>query len=362
MKHIVCFHLFNDYSGSPKVLAMVLDGLLTKGYTIDLVTSRHGVLNELRGKQGIRFYTYGYRFSQNPFVTMFLYVYAQVYTFLLSFRYLFRKDVVFYVNTILPVAPALAGKLTGKKVVYHYHENAFVKSRFYRLLAWAMERMADKIICVSAYQASFLKRKEGVVVIPNALPKEFVARLHPNPKEAFMRKNVLMLSSLKEYKGTREFIELAQQLPQFRFTLVINDTWENVDKYLSEILPPPPILNNLTVCSRQTDVIPFYNVASVVINLTNPRQAIETFGLTALEAMSCGLPVIVPTVGGITELVEDGENGYKIDVQMLDVVGMRIMQMLSDKDLYLHLSASASASSRRYDERWMISSIEKAIS
>ena len=125
---------------------------------------------------------------------------------------------------------------------------------------------------------------------------------------------------------------------------------------------PPPILNNLTVCSRQTDVIPFYNVASVVINLTNPRQAIETFGLTALEAMSCGLPVIVPTVGGITELVEDGENGYKIDVQMLDVVGMRIMQMLSDKDLYLHLSASASASSRRYDERWMISSIEKAIS
>ncbi len=241
MKHIVCFHLFNDYSGSPKVLAMVLNGLLSKGYTIDLVTSRHGVLNELRGKQGIKFHTYGYRFSQNPFVTMLLYVYAQIYTFFFSFKYLFKKNTTFYINTILPVAPALAGKLMGKKVVYHYHENAFVKSRFYRLLAWAMERMADKIICVSAYQASFLKRQEGVVVIPNALPKEFVARLHPNPEEAFMRKNVLMLSSLKEYKGTREFIELARQLPQFKFTLVINDTQENVDKYLSEILPPPPI-------------------------------------------------------------------------------------------------------------------------
>ena len=239
MKHIVCFHLFNDYSGSPKVLAMVLDGLLAKGYTVDMVTSRHGVLNELRCRQGIRFHTYGYRFSQNPFVTMFLYVYAQVYTFLFSFRYLFRKDVAFYINTILPVAPALAGKLMRKKVVYHYHENAFVKSRFYRLLAWAMERMANKIICVSAYQASFLKRQEGVVVIPNALPKEFVARLHPNPEEAFARKNVLMLSSLKEYKGTREFIELARLLPQFKFTLVINDAQENVDKYLSEILPPP---------------------------------------------------------------------------------------------------------------------------
>ena len=30
MNHIVCFHLFNDYSGSPKVLKRVLEGLLEK--------------------------------------------------------------------------------------------------------------------------------------------------------------------------------------------------------------------------------------------------------------------------------------------------------------------------------------------
>jgi glycosyltransferase involved in cell wall biosynthesis len=33
--------------------------------------------------------------------------------------------------------------------------------------------------------------------------------------------------------------------------------------------------------------------------LTNPKLAIETFGLTALESMSAGLPVIVPAQGGI---------------------------------------------------------------
>ena len=48
MKRIVCFHLLNDYSGSPKVLAMVLEGLLEKGYCVELVTSKHGVLNDLR--------------------------------------------------------------------------------------------------------------------------------------------------------------------------------------------------------------------------------------------------------------------------------------------------------------------------
>lgn len=49
---IVCFHVLNDYSGSPKVLEMVLSGLLSKGYSINLVTSKgNGALNNLQGKK-----------------------------------------------------------------------------------------------------------------------------------------------------------------------------------------------------------------------------------------------------------------------------------------------------------------------
>ena len=96
----------------------------------------------------------------------------------------------------------------------------------------------SSIICVSQYQRSFLGRKSGVCVIPNALPKEFTSRLHPDAEAAFGRQTVLMLSSLKEYKGTREFIELANRLPQYKFVLVINDTDKNIDKYLKD--------NNLT--------------------------------------------------------------------------------------------------------------------
>ena len=59
----------------------------------------------------------------------------------------------------------------------------------------------------------------------------------------------------------------------------------------------------------------------MVVSLTNPKLVVETFGLTPLEAMSAGLPVIVPTQGGIAEMVKDGNNGYKIDVQELDAVG-----------------------------------------
>lgn len=238
MKHIVCFHLYNDYSGSPKVLKTVLEGVLAKGYHVDLISSKGGILDELSHPNLKRRFTYCYRFSRNPAITMFRYVLVQMYTFLVSLRYLFDKDIVFYINTILPAGPATAGWMMRKKVVYHYHENAFVKGTFYRVLAWWMQRIADRIICVSAYQASFLKRQNGITVVPNALPKEFVDRLKPNMEEAFARKTVLMLSSLKEYKGTREFIHLASELPQYKFVLVINDSQENVDNYLKDCIPP----------------------------------------------------------------------------------------------------------------------------
>ena len=115
--------------------------------------------------------------------------------------------------------------------------------------------------------------------------------------------------------------------------------------------------SNIKVLSRQEDVAAFYNAASVVLNLSDKHRFIETFGLTALEAMSCGLPVIVPTVGGIAEMVEDGYNGFKADVCDLDTIAGHIETMLSDKELYSRISANALASSKKYDAEAMLDKI-----
>lgn len=359
MKHIVCFHLFNDYSGSPKVLRMVLEGMLKKGYRVDLASSKGGVLDDLLHYPNLRKHSYPYRFSSNGAVTMLRYGLVQIYTFFLSFRWLFCKDAVFYINTLLPVGPALAGRLMGKRVVYHYHENAFVKGAFYKMLAAMMERLAHRIICVSEYQASFLICKEKVTVIPNALPEAFVKRLKPDPEAAFERKTVLMLGSLKEYKGTKEFIQLSQRMPQYNFILVINDTQENIDGYLSEKHYTSE--ENLVLYPRQADVAKFYQQASVVLNLSDKRQFIETFGLTALEAMTAGLPVIVPTEGGIAEMVDDGINGYKIDVADLDKIEQHIQELLTDKTKYVEMAEQALACAKRFDANEMIDQITRII-
>lgn len=360
MKHIVCFHLFNDYSGSPKVLKSVLNGLLKRGAAVDLVTSgRGGVLDELDGMPGLRRRSYRYRFSDNAAVTMLRYSMIQIYTFFVALGYAFRKDTVFYINTLLPVGPALAGRLCGKRVVYHYHENADVKGAFYKALAWLMQRLATEIVCVSEYQRSFLKRSDRVTVIPNALPADFVARLNPDVEAAFARKTVLLLGSLKRYKGTMEFFALAGRLQQYSFVLVLNETRDNIDAFIRDNGLSVP--ENLRIYPRQEDVISFYNSASLVLNLTNKEMAIETFGLTALEAMSAGLPVIVPTVGGIAEMVEDGYNGYKADVQDLDKIEKYIDNILTDRELYCSLAENALAFSSRFSEPEMIGRMEKII-
>lgn len=356
MNRIICFHLFNDYSGSPKVLKMVLEGLLKKGCQVDLVSSKGGALDELLHYKNLRKHSCPYRFSNNPVITMLRYSIVQIYTLLLAFRWLFHKDVIFYINTLLPIGPALAGRIMGKHVVYHYHENAFVKGTFYKALATAMQKLAHEIICVSEYQASFLQREKGVMVVPNALPKNFVNRLTPNLQTAFERKQILMLGSLKLYKSPLEFIELAQRLPQFIFVLVINDTKENIDIFIEE--HKINVCKNLTIYPRQNDVVPFYNQASLVLNLSNKKQVVETFGLTALEAMSAGMPVIVPTEGGIAEMVADGENGYKIDVQNLNLIAECIKTILSDETLYMELAKNALSYSKRFSEVEMVNRVE----
>ena len=108
-------------------------------------------------------------------------------------------------------------------------------------------------------------------------------------------------------------------------------------------------------------MVPFYREASLVLNLSNKEQFIETFGLTALEAMSAGLPVIVPTAGGIAEMVEDGMNGYKINVQELDRIAETIGLIFSDHGLYKRLSENALKYSRKFNAGQMTENISDVL-
>ena len=357
---IVAFHLYNDFSGSPKVLSMVLKGLLDKGYQIDLLTSNtDGILNTLYRYDNIRIYHHFYKFGTNTILQFFRYLYTQIYSFIFVLRYRSHKDIILYLNTLMPIGAALAGKLIRKKVIYHYHENAKTKGIFYKTLSYFMQKLADEIICVSKYQYSFLERKNNITVIPNALPVSFEKDCKRISTRERDRKSILMLSSLKVYKGVLEFIKISSILTQYKFELVVNDTSEQINKFINKhnlIIP-----DNLKIWDRQSDVLPFYERNSILLNLSKKNSFIETFGLTALEAMIAGLPVIVPSVGGIADMVTDGYNGYKIDVDDFEHLVETIKSMLENPKEYERIRYNAIEYSMKFSNTNMINNIENTI-
>src|SRR5690606_24022682 len=123
---------------------------------------------------------------------------------------------------------------------------------------------------------------------------------------------VLMLASLRGYKGVDEFMALAYALrprKDIHFTLVLNaDTTE-----VADFATRHPDAMNITVHPRTDDPAVFYASADLVLNRSRVDQCIETFGLTLVEAMIFGVPVIAPPVGGPAEIITDGREGFLID-------------------------------------------------
>lgn len=59
----------------------------------------------------------------------------------------------------------------------------------------------------------------------------------------------------------------------------------------------------------------------------------DSFGIVALEAMTYGLPVIITRAGAFPEIVADGETGFTVELNDVDVLADRLGRLLSDRDL-----------------------------
>jgi glycosyltransferase involved in cell wall biosynthesis len=69
-----------------------------------------------------------------------------------------------------------------------------------------------------------------------------------------------------------------------------------------------------------------------------PTRA-DTYSMVALEAMAMGLPVIISRVGGISDIVAEGETGYIIPPDDLDVLRDRLRRLKHDRTLRLSMGA-----------------------
>jgi glycosyltransferase involved in cell wall biosynthesis len=64
----------------------------------------------------------------------------------------------------------------------------------------------------------------------------------------------------------------------------------------------------------------------------------ESFGLAALEAMACGVVPVATRVGGVGELITDGEDGYLEAVGDIAAQAARVVALLTDDALHWRLA------------------------
>jgi D-inositol-3-phosphate glycosyltransferase len=89
---------------------------------------------------------------------------------------------------------------------------------------------------------------------------------------------------------------------------------------------------------RQPDVLRCYYSAGDVV-VTTPWY--EPYGLTPLEAMACGRPVIGSAVGGITFTVADGETGFLVPPRDPEALAARLYQVLTNPPLRVQMGRAA---------------------
>jgi N-acetyl-alpha-D-glucosaminyl L-malate synthase BshA len=78
---------------------------------------------------------------------------------------------------------------------------------------------------------------------------------------------------------------------------------------------------------KQPKIVDYLSVSDVLLLPSDQ----ESFGLAALEAMACELPVIASRVGGLPEVVTDGETGYLSEVGDVDKMANDAARLLTDE-------------------------------
>ncbi|MEW6221261.1 MAG: glycogen synthase, partial [Thermodesulfobacteriota bacterium] len=199
--------------------------------------------------------------------------------------------------------------------------------RGYDLSSWverAALEMADRVIAVSASDrqeilSRFRVAPERLRVIPNGIdtgtyrPMASTAALATHGIDP-LRPYVLFLGRLTRQKGVGHFLRAAEHLdPGTQVVLCASapDTPEiarEVEQAVSRLAGQRRGVIWIREMVERAAAIELYSHATVFCC----PSIYEPFGIINLEAMACETPVVASAVGGITEVVRDGETGILV--------------------------------------------------
>lgn len=184
--------------------------------------------------------------------------------------------------------------------------------------------------------------KKDIEVIPNFIDLD---RFKKSDKNHFKKaicpedeKVVVHVSNFREVKRVPEVVSIFDHVLKHDIKaklLLIGDgpDRQRAEKRCREL----GICSQVRFLGKQDQVEDILSIADLFLIPSGS----ETFGLAALEAMSCSVPVVSSNIGGLPEVNIHGETGYLCDLDDIECMGDYAVDILSDEDLHSQLSTNA---------------------
>jgi len=184
--------------------------------------------------------------------------------------------------------------------------------------------------------------REDIEIVPMGIDPNFFKRSSEvrdlRKRLGVGGKAILFIGRLIDWKGTEYLIKalpkILETYPGTKLLLVGSGPQKRRLVTLSRSLG---ITNTVLFIGEvgQEELPKFYSLATVFVlpSIVNDKGETEGLGVVLLEAMACGLPVIGSNVGGIPDIISDGETGLLATPKDPDDLARKIIRLLSDETL-----------------------------
>ena len=245
------------------------------------------------------------------------------------------------------LAAVAAGRRTGVPVVQTYHALGTVKRRHQgaqdtsppRRVGYerVLGRTVDRVIAQCQDEVRELLRlgvpRSRMVVVPSGVNDDTFCPLGPVAPRDPERPRVLTVGRLVERKGFQDVIRAMRLVPDAECLVVGGPPGAR--------LADDPQARRLRALVESCDLVDRVRLVGAVPKDEMPRWYrsadvlvaapwYEPFGLTPLEAMACGVPVIGTAVGGLTDTVVDGLTGDLVPPRDPCALGGAVRRLLAD--------------------------------
>ncbi len=249
---------------------------------------------------------------------------------------------LFHVHYAIPhaVSAFLAGAILGEgrpRIITTLHGTDITlvgnDRSLYPMTRFALEQ-SDGVTCVSRYLRAKTYRvfdiTKPIKVIPNFVDtRRFAPAPRPDLRKHLAPRGERILAHLSNFRVVKRVPDVVRIFAQVRSAvpaklLLIGD---GQDRPLAiETAATLGVERDVIFLGKQDDVESLLGIADLFLL---PSQD-EAFGLAALEAQSCGVPVIASAVGGLPEVVEDGKTGFLLSPGDVEGMARAALSLLTD--------------------------------